>query len=125
VVRKAALRSDVLKRLLLVALLLAACKREPAVPPGDPARGKAAIDKYGCTTCHVIPGIPGPRGAAGPSLDHIASRPLLAGKFRNDPATMTRWLQNPQAMDPANSMPALGITPQDARDIAAYLYTLK
>jgi cytochrome c1 len=38
---------------------------------------------------------------------------------------MTKWLQNPQAMDPNNAMPNLGVTPDDSRDIAAFLFTLK
>lgn len=104
-------------------LLLAACSREPH--SGDVARGKQLIDQYGCNACHVIPGITGPRGMVGPSLDHIATRATLARKFPNNPETMARWLQNPQAMDPQNAMPNLNIAPADSRDITAYLFTLK
>jgi cytochrome c1 len=38
---------------------------------------------------------------------------------------MMKWLQNPQALDPNNAMPNLGVTPKDSGDITAYLYTLK
>jgi cytochrome c1 len=38
---------------------------------------------------------------------------------------MVRWLTSPQAVRPATAMPDLGITPQDARDIAAYLAELR
>jgi cytochrome c1 len=61
----------------------------------------------------------------GPPLDHIAVKKTLAGKYANTPEVMAKWLQNPQAMDPANTMPNLGVTPDDARDLAAFLLTLK
>ena len=38
---------------------------------------------------------------------------------------MIRWLQAPQAVYPEGAMPNLGVTERDARDIAAYLATLK
>ena len=38
---------------------------------------------------------------------------------------MVKWIQHPQAVDPKNVMPELGITDQEARDISAYLYTLR
>ena len=92
---------------------------------GDPARGKADIDKYGCTACHSIPGIAGPKGMVGPSLDHLASRQFIAGKFPNNPETLIKWLQNPATFDPNTAMPNMGVSEPDSRDIAAYLYTLK
>lgn len=38
---------------------------------------------------------------------------------------MVRWLRNPQAVTPRTLMPNLGVTEADARDIAAYLATLR
>ncbi len=61
----------------------------------------------------------------GPPLDKMAMRGYIAGKVPNSPANMTQWLQNPQSIDPGNAMPNLGLTPVDARDITAYLFTLK
>jgi len=69
--------------------------------------------------------MPGPQGSVGPPLGRIGARSLIAGKFQNSPEIMTQWLQNPQAMDPASSMPNLGVAPADARDITAYLESLK
>ena len=112
-----------MRRFALALLLLATCRKEASL--GDSARGKQLIDQYGCTACHVIPGVAGPRGMVGPSLDHVASRAMLARKFPNNPDTMAKWLQNPQAMDPQNAMPNLNITPADSRDITAFLFTLK
>jgi hypothetical protein len=37
---------------------------------------------------------------------------------------MVRWLENPPAVDPPTAMPNLQLNRHDARDIAAYLYTL-
>jgi cytochrome c1 len=38
---------------------------------------------------------------------------------------MVIWLQHPQVIDPLTAMPDVGVTPSDAQDIAAYLYTLR
>src|SRR5207245_9716623 len=92
---------------------------------GDAKRGKQLIDQYGCTACHVIPGVSGPKGMVGPPLEHIGSRTYIAGKLPNTTDNMSKWLQNPQGMDPGNAMPNLNITPVDSRDITAFLYTLK
>jgi cytochrome c2 len=124
------MKSFVLFVLFVVSLSLACNSRETKVAAkmstgGDPARGKVAIDKYGCTACHSIPGIDGPKGMVGPPLDHFASRSYIAGKFANNPETLTKWLQNPPGFDPNTTMPNMGVTESESRDIAAYLYTLK
>jgi cytochrome c2 len=120
-------------RFFLVTLVLlgAACNRQeptlqkPAPPVGDAARGKQLVAQYGCTSCHVIPGIDGPRGEVGPSLEHVAVRQLIALKLPNNLPNMMEYLQNPQLAGNQNVMPNLGLKPEEARDIAAYLYTLK
>jgi cytochrome c1 len=38
---------------------------------------------------------------------------------------MTAWLRDPQAIVPGNAMPNVGLTEKDARDVAAYLFTLR
>lgn len=114
-----------MKKLLILAILLAACKRETAVNNGNADRGRQLVNQYGCGTCHAIPGVPGATGMVGPALDHMAHRPALAGKYPNTPDFMAKWLQNPQAIDPNNTMPNLGVTPDDARDLSAFLFTLK
>jgi len=43
----------------------------------------------------------------------------------NAPDNMLAWIRDPQRVDPKTAMPNTGVTPSDARHIAAYLYTLK
>lgn len=107
---------------IVAVLLLAACKREESA---NVTRGKQLVVQYGCDTCHDIPGIKGAHGMVGPSLAKMAVRQTIAGKFPNNADNMSKWLQNPQAMDPTNAMPNLGVTPADARDMTAFLDTLK
>lgn len=120
------------RAIVITVLLLAACnKRYEAAGTkaiaggGDPNRGKLLIQQYGCQSCHTIPGVAGPKGVVGPPLDKMAGRTVIGGKVQNTPQNMTAWLQNPQAFDPGNAMPNLGVTQNDARDLTAYLLTLK
>lgn len=116
-----------MKRILTILLLLAACKRPEAAAPvaGDAHRGKQLIEQYGCNSCHIVPGVEGANGMVGPSLDHVASRQIIASKLVNSQPNMTAYIQNPQMTNPDNVMPNLGVKPDEARDIVAYLYTLK
>jgi mono/diheme cytochrome c family protein len=88
-------------------------------------RGEQAISQYACVTCHEIPGIVGANAPVGPPLAGIASRLMLGGVLPNSPENMVRWLRAPQQFAPLSAMPDLGVTERDARDIAAYLETLK
>ena len=92
---------------------------------GNAAHGAALIRKSGCGVCHTIPGIEGADGLVGPPLTHIGARVYLAGVLRNTPDNMITWLRNPQAVVPNNAMPNLGLTARQARDITAYLQSLR
>jgi cytochrome c len=96
-----------------------------AMTGGDPERGKAAITRYGCATCHTIPGVRGADALVGPPLSQVASRSYIAGVLPNTPANMVRWIENPPQVDQLTAMPNLGVNDTDAHDIAGYLYTLK
>lgn len=91
----------------------------------DGARGKTALQQYACVTCHVIPGVVAASNPVGPSLAAIGSRKYLAGVLPNTPDNMVRWLRAPQQVAPDTAMPNLGVTHRDARDIAAFLETIK
>jgi cytochrome c2 len=92
---------------------------------GDPARGVKAIQSYGCGGCHTIRGVRGATGLVGPPLDNIASRVYLARHLPNSPQNMIKWIRFPQQVEPRTAMPDMSIPDQDARDITAYLYTLR
>lgn len=116
--------------LATIFLILSACTREgeqaaAEMTGGNPERGRAAIGRYGCATCHTVPGVTGANGLVGPPLAQIASRVYLAGRLENTPDNMIQWIRNPQAIDEKTAMPNLGVTDVDARDITSYLYTLK
>jgi cytochrome c2 len=96
-----------------------------AVSGGDPRRGAAAVSRYGCGSCHTIAGIPGAHGLVGPPLTGIGNRLYVAGVLRNTPDNLERWVQDPKAVNEKTVMPKLGVTQQDAIDLAAYLYSLK
>jgi cytochrome c1 len=38
---------------------------------------------------------------------------------------MMRWIRSPHRYDAQTAMPEMGVTERDARDIVAYLYTLR
>jgi cytochrome c2 len=92
---------------------------------GNARFGRDEIRKYGCNTCHEISGVAGTRGLIGPPLDGIGERYYIAGELPNTPANLMLWIQHPRQVEPHTAMPEMGVTEQDSRDIAAYLYTLK
>ncbi|MBW0004467.1 MAG: cytochrome c oxidase assembly protein [Hyphomicrobiales bacterium] len=114
---------------LCIGALLTSCNRSPAAPlpnfNGSPDRGAALIRQYGCGGCHDIPSIRDAEGNVGPPLSRIGTRVYIAGVLRNTPDNMSLWIRDPQQFVPGNAMPQMNIPEQDARDITAYLYTLK
>jgi cytochrome c oxidase assembly factor CtaG/cytochrome c551/c552 len=116
---------------VLVLLLVAACERPRAlsaeaaarVVGGDPARGELAFGRYGCGSCHEVEGVAGAAGLVGPPLGGIGARAYVAGVLTNTPDNLARWIRSPRDVDALTAMPNLGVTADDARDIAAWLYT--
>ncbi len=92
---------------------------------GDARRGSMLITSFGCGGCHRVPGVDGARGNVGPPLTRFGSRTYIAGMLRNTPSNLVRWIRDPQAVVPGNAMPNMGVSEAEARDIAAYLYTLR
>jgi mono/diheme cytochrome c family protein len=97
------------------------------VPDGDPSLGLAIIASgaHGCAGCHAIPGVVVARGVAGPSLGGFARRAFIAGQLPNQPEVLIQFLQDPPALVTGTGMPDVRLSLKDARDIAAYLYTLE
>jgi len=92
---------------------------------GNPDRGRELIDGYRCGACHTIPGIPNAKGVVGPPLMFFGRRTMIAGELPNSTENLVRWVRSPKSVEPGTAMPTLGLTDQEARDVAAYLYTLR
>jgi cytochrome c1 len=97
----------------------------PRVSGGDARHGTAVIEQYGCGSCHTIPGVRGANGLVGPPLLWWSRRTFIAGELPNTPENLVQWIRSPQSVEPHTAMPTLGLSDQQARDVAAYLYTLR
>ena len=110
-------------------VLLVGCGEKEAGPVrpviGNAAHGAIWITREGCGSCHQIPGVMHANGLVGPPLYHFSHRTIVAGYLPNTPDNLVHWIQDPQGVAPGNAMPDGGLNTQQARDIAAYLYTLK
>lgn len=117
--------------LLLPVILLSACssgkvlRSYTVVNGGNADRGVNVIIRYKCGSCHTIPGIQNADGVFGPPLNEIARRSIIAGEFANEPDILVHWVKAPTTMKPVTAMPDLGLSDQQARDVAAYLETLR
>jgi cytochrome c len=89
---------------------------------GDPGRAPAIFRRYGCAGCHTISGISGADGQAGAPLTELSKRVYIAGVLENRPDNLVAWIVSPQRFSPQTAMPQSGISEQEARDLAAYLY---
>ncbi len=92
---------------------------------GNAMHGRHVIESKGCGSCHTIPGIHDAKGEVGPPLMFFSRRTMIAGELPNSPENLVRWLKNPPSVEPGTAMPDLGLTDQQANDVAAYLYTLR
>ena len=88
----------------------------------DIEAGRRLIASYGCGSCHAIPGIPGADAMAAPPLACFFERTYIAGRLPNVEENLIKWIQSPQQIEPGTAMPDLGVSKEEAHDIAAYLY---
>lgn len=113
---------------LAAAVALGACAGSGYDPPvsrvvtgGDAAVGERLITRYGCGSCHTIPGVKGADGLVGPPLTKFGRRTFIAGQLPNTPENLIRWIMDPREVEPGTAMPDLGVSEAEARNIAAYL----
>lgn len=95
------------------------------IPGADANRGRQAMTEYGCIACHTIPGVTRADASVGPPLTGWAKRSSIAGEFPNKPEYLIAWIQDPQKLRPGTIMPDVGVPEVVARDMSAYLYSLK
>jgi cytochrome c1 len=83
------------------------------------------LGAYGCGACHSIPGVPGATGRVAPPLTDWGSRTTILGLMPNTPERLVQWIVDPESLRPGTTMPAIGVSREDALQMAAYLYTLR
>jgi cytochrome c len=106
---------------------VASTPREPAqpIPGGDAERGRQVLRAYGCGSCHTIPGVPGATGRVAPPLTGWGDRQMIVGLTPNTPERLVQWIVAPAMLRPGTTMPNVGVSREDALQMAAYLYTLR
>ena len=95
---------------------------------GKPRWKRSALSNATCPTSsseHHRSTVAVGDGLVGPPLTKIALRTYLAGRIQNTPDNMARWIVNPKQIDDQTAMPVTGVTPENARHIVRYLYTLR
>jgi len=118
--------------LLGILLLLLGCNyfrgfdfaRRARLSGGDPQSGRKKLGDHSCVSCHVIPGVPNAAGTLAPSLASWSKQRKIVDTFPNTPANLQQWIQSPARLKPGTTMPDMNVSPEDSRDIAAYLYSL-
>lgn len=115
---------------LSISLLVAACDQtqpfsDQRVVGGDPEAGRTLIAAVECGVCHRIPGVFGASGVVGPPLTEFARRPYIGGAVPNQPATLVQFVRDAPSILPNTAMPNMPLDEAQARDVAAYLNTLR
>ncbi len=95
-----------------------------------PSRGRRIMERTGCMTCHVMTGLepgisptslPVPMTPAELALGTMLAPDLAFVRTRLREDSLVSWLMNPRAMKPTSAMPSLGLSRNEAEDVAAYL----
>jgi mono/diheme cytochrome c family protein len=88
----------------------------PKTPgPGDHRAGRQVFINQGCAACHQLPDLPAREQAS------LGRFPLRGLGDRLTPTALSTFLANPHGRYPDGRMPRLPLTPEAARNIAAYL----
>lgn len=115
---------------LISVVLIAGCglmsRDDPRVDAtgGNIERGKELARTNGCIVCHSVPDEGWVQDGYGPDLEGFANNRHIAGQAVNEPDTLIAFLMSPQSVVPGTSMPTVGLTEDEARDIATWLYSL-
>jgi len=91
---------------------------------GDPlaAQGETLFRNKGCIGCHSLQAKGAPTALIGPNLANVGSRAYIAaGWLKNTDENLEAWIQDPQALKKGVLMPNLGVKPDEAKALRAYL----
>lgn len=105
-------RAGLIILLMGIALVVTACGRSEgdARPAGlyDREQAVSAMQKGGCTACHVIPGVPGAVGTIGPDLSAIgklAEERIASGEYQGDAKDAVAYMHE-AILEPDEFIPA-------------------
>jgi cytochrome c oxidase subunit II len=100
-------------------------EQQPGAQNATVAAGRQEFESQACVNCHAIAGTSA-HGQFGPDLTHLASRKTIAaGAAANTTENLERWIGDPDQIKPGSLMPAMHLTPDQVREITAYLNTLQ
>ena len=115
--------------LILLCASLVGCDGPPdrtsKLGDANTTNGRLLVVSKGCVACHTFPDVNWPRGGLGPSLQNFGRQGLIAGRLPNQPGVLMQFVRNAPVLVPGTAMPAILMTDQEARDVTAYLLTLK
>ena len=132
-------------------LLVSACEPPPGqrqmVPTADPDNGRRVIQRRSTSgsgspstalivssftaegMVGLVPALAIMLGAnvgtavtAEAAIPILRDRGLIAGRLPNNPETLARFVRDAPSLVPGTPMPAMPMSEQEARDVAAYLY---
>lgn len=119
--------------LLTLLLVFTACNwfrdfdfaRGARLTGGNPEAGRKRMMMRTCGSCHFIPGVIRAEGKSAPSLAHWSGREtFLDGKYKNTPDDVEKWLDKPSHRKPGTNMPDMNLSPEESRDMTAYLFSI-
>lgn len=90
---------------------------------GSASRGKDLFEAVGCQACHVAGGFTSVRDERGTSYDVAPELTRVGSKV--NPDWLFDWLKNPRHYNPTTRMPSLRLTDDEARNLVAYLMSMK
>ena len=97
----------------------------PAHVGATVSEGQRIFEGTACMNCHTIAGTPA-NGTFGPALTHLMSRQTIAaGATENTLGSLIAWINNPALIKPGCKMPSMGLSTQQAAEVAGYLATLR
>jgi cytochrome c oxidase subunit II len=102
-----------------------AAQKKEVEPDAGVTEGRAVYESLSCVSCHAIQGTLS-KGVFGPDLTHLMSRQTLgSGVVENTPATLRKWVNDPQEIKPGCLMPSMNLTKTQLDGVMAYLESLK